>query len=207
MEQNTAPRILCIYGSPRKDGNSDQLMNAFVAGLEEGGGVAQKIYLRELRFNPCREIYACRNSGDCALKDDVTAIYAELRSADAIAFAMPVMFYGAGALAKSFIDRAQALWGIKYLLNQQVATGRLVKRKGVLLSVAGSKGQKVFDGLRLIFRYFLDALDADPWGEVVCREVDVKGDIEKRPETLAEARELGKRLAVELRAEIAGLSA
>lgn len=198
------PLVLCVYASPRKGGNSDVMMDAFASGVEAGGGVAKRIYLRELHYNPCREIYACRKSGECALKDDVTPLYADLRSADAVALATPVMFYGVSALGKSFIDRCQALWSLKYLLGKEVCTGKIKRRKGVILSVAGSGGQKVFDGVRLTFKYFLDTLEADPWAEIFCRKADVKGDINAHPEVLEEARNTGERLAGELLRELSG---
>ncbi len=200
--ENKAPVVLCIYGSPRMGGNSDAMMDSFAVGVEEGGGVPMRIYLRELHYNPCREIYACRKGGECALKDDVTPLYADLRSAEAVALATPVMFYGVSAIAKSFIDRCQALWSLKYLLGKEVATGRIKKRKGVILSVAGSGGQKVFDGVRLTFRYFLDTLDAEPWCEIFCRNADVAGDIDKYPQVLGDARERGRALAAELISEL-----
>lgn len=195
------PIVLCIYGSPRPKGNSDRLMDAFAEGVEAAGGQAERIFLRDLAFSPCREIYACRIAGECALRDDMTPLYDRLRRADAIALATPVMFYGVSALAKAFIDRCQALWSLRYLVGERVSLGPVGRRKGVLLSVGATRGQKVFDGIRLTFRYFLEALEAEPWAEVLVREVDDRGDIDGRPEALAEARQTGARLVGALRAE------
>lgn len=185
------PEVLCIYGSPRAGGNTDTLMDEFVAGVEEAGGVAVKIILRDLKISPCLELYRCRKFGECAINDDMTPIYEKLRSASFIALATPVMFYGVSAHTKAFIDRAQALWCLKYMLKGEVAKGRAGRLKGLLLSVGGSKGLKLFEGVRMTFKYFLDALDGDLWGELYLRGVDVRGDAKKQPVELAKARKLG----------------
>ena len=196
------PRVLCVYGSPRVRGNTDGLMDWFVEGVEEAGGLAERCYLRGLKISPCREIYACKREGRCALQDDMQPLYEALRETDAIALASPVMFYGVSAHTKAFIDRCQAFWCIKYLRNEAVSRNVLRERKGVFLSVGGSRGKKIFDGPLLTFRYFLDALDAKLWRSLTYREIDDKGDIERHPEPRNEARQLGRDLVGTVRADL-----
>jgi multimeric flavodoxin WrbA len=198
------PVILCVYGSPRLHGNTDALMDAFVAGAEGAGARAERVYLRNLKISPCREIYACKNEGRCALQDDMQPLYDSLREVDAIALASPVMFYGVSAHAKAFIDRCQALWCLRYLRGEKVSRGRLARRRGVFLTVGGSTGQSIFDGPVLTFRYFLDAVEADPWKALTVREVDEKGDAERHPTALAEASALGAELAAAIWADLEG---
>ncbi|GAB4284329.1 MAG: flavodoxin family protein [Deferrisomatales bacterium] len=195
--------VLCLYGSPRLRGNTDGLMDAFCAGVEAAGGHADRIYLRNLKISPCREIYACRREGRCALQDDMQPLYEKLRTVDAVALAAPVMFYSVPAHTKAFIDRCQALWCLKYDRLEPVSRARLARRKGVLLSVGGSKGEKIFDGPLLTFRYFLDTFDAAPWKWLTYREIDEKGDIEKHPTALADARRLGEELVAQVRRDLA----
>ncbi|PLX42088.1 MAG: flavodoxin family protein [Deltaproteobacteria bacterium] len=196
------PQILCVFGSPRKGGNTDVLMDSFIKGVESAGGVVHPLYLRDMKLFPCREIHACAKSGECVLKDDLTPLFESLMEVDAFALSSPVMFYGVPAIAKAFIDRCQSLWARKYVLKMPVATGRIKDRKGVLLSLGGSKGNKLFDGVKLTFRYFLDTLDASPWGEVLLRGVDEKGDILREKEGLAEAEALGRQLVEALLLEL-----
>ncbi|MBI5015704.1 MAG: NAD(P)H-dependent oxidoreductase [Deltaproteobacteria bacterium] len=203
-ERPFSPRVLCIYGSPRVRGNTDLLLDAFADGVEEAGGLAERVYLRNLTISPCREIYACKTQGACALKDDMQPLYGSLREADAIALASPVMFYGVSAHAKAFIDRCQAFWCLKYLRGERISRSRLAERKGVFLSVGGSKGRSIFDGPLLTFRYFLDALDATPWKSLTYREIDAKDDISGHPTALAEARALGAELVAAVRADLEG---
>lgn len=204
QEDRSAPpvRVLCIYGSPRVHGNTDGLMDAFAEGVEAAGGTAERVYLRNLKISPCREIYACRDKGRCALQDDMQPLYEALRDADAIALASPIMFYSVSAHTKAFMDRCQAFWCVKYLRKETVNRSRLPARKGVFLSVGGSRGQKIFDGALLSFRYFLDTLDAAPWKWLTYREVDEKGDIGRHPTALGDARALGAELVAAVRRDL-----
>ncbi len=198
-----AVRVLCVYGSPRIGGNTDLLMDAFAQGVHEAGAEAQQVYLRNLKISPCREIYACKEEGRCALRDDMQPLYDALRDAHAIALATPVMFYSVSAHAKAFIDRCQAFWSLKYLRGESANRSPLAVRKGVFLSVGGSKGQRIFEGALLTFRYFLDTLDAVPWKSLTYREIDHKGAIRGHPEALTQARDLGIELVGVLRADLA----
>lgn len=197
-----AVRILCVYGSPRAGGNTDRLMDALVEGAEAAGAAAERVYLRQLKISPCREIYACKDAGRCALRDDMQPLYEALRDAHAVALSSPVMFYGVSAHAKAFIDRCQAFWCLKHLRGQSANRTALAVRKGVFLSVGGSKGQKIFEGPLLTFRYFLETLDAVPWKALTYREIDQKGDVDRHPEALAEARRLGAELVAAVRADL-----
>lgn len=197
-----AVRVLCVYGSPRAGGNTDRLMDALAEGIEQAGGRAERVYLRQLKISPCREIYACKDSGRCALRDDMQPLYEALRDAHAIALASPVMFYAVSAHAKAFIDRCQAFWCLKHLGGQSANRTPLAVRKGVFLSVGGSKGEKIFEGPLLTFRYFLETLDAVPWKALTYREIDRQGDVERHPKALCEARELGAALVEAVRADL-----
>jgi multimeric flavodoxin WrbA len=202
-QRQREPQILCIYGSPRAEGNTDLLLDAFIDGAQLCGAKVRRVYLRELEISPCLAIEACALDGKCALEDDMTPLYEELRTTDAVVFATPIMFYGPSAFAKAFIDRCQALWNTKYTLKREVATGRLTERRAVLISVGATRGEKLFDPLKMIFRYFLDTFSASLWGEVLVRGVDHKGEILKSPDALKEAHALGEELATTLKDDLA----
>jgi multimeric flavodoxin WrbA len=194
---------LCVYGSPRIRGNTDLLLDAFAEGLESCGATTQRVYLRNLSISPCREIYACEREGRCALKDDMQPLYDALRTTDAIALASPIMFYNVSAHTKAFLDRCQAFWCIKYRRHEKVTEHPLVERKGVFLSVGGSKGQKLFDGALLTVKYFLETVDAVLWNSLTYRNIDERGDIERHPSALEESKALGAQFAALLRTELA----
>ena len=196
------PRILCVYGSPRVRGNTDRLLDAFILGAQEAGAAIERVYLRNLTISPCREIYACRDRGECALRDDMTPLYGSLRTAEGIVLASPVMFYAVSGHAKAFIDRCQALWSVRHQRHKSVNRSRVPRRRAVLLSVGASHGKRLFEGIGLTFRYFCDAVEAEPARSLTYRGIDGAGEIESHPTALAEARRAGEDLARELGAAI-----
>ena len=70
-------KILILSGSPRKQGNSDLLCDEFMRGALEAGHTVEKIRVQEKKVAYCTACYACRDTGNCAIKD---AIHAKHRS-------------------------------------------------------------------------------------------------------------------------------
>ncbi|MEW6388751.1 MAG: flavodoxin family protein [Thermodesulfobacteriota bacterium] len=185
-------KILGIWGSPRRGGNSEILLNAFLEGAAQGGAATEKISLRELKISPCLEIYHCFKDGTCPIKDDMLPLYEKLVAADVVALASPIFFYGLSAQAKAMIDRTQALWSRRYILNADFPGP---ERQGVLLCTGATKGRLLFVGARLTAKYFFDAINVSYAAEILVRGVDEKGAILQESATLTAATDLGRRLA------------
>jgi len=185
-------KVLGILGSPRRGGNSEILLKAFLEGAAGGGAEVEEILLRELKISPCLEIYHCFKDGTCPIKDDMRELYDKLLAADVVALSSPIFFYNVSAQAKAMIDRTQALWARRYVLKQDFPGGR---RQGVLLAVGATKGKLLFVGTRLTAKYFFDAVNVRYAAEILVRGADEKGAIQAQPETLEQARDLGRRLA------------
>jgi multimeric flavodoxin WrbA len=149
-------KVLGIYGSPRRQGNSETLMKAFLQGAAEAGALVEEIFLRQLKVSPCLEIYHCFKDGTCPIKDDMRGLYDKLLEADVVALASPVFFYGVTAQVKAMIDRTQALWARRYVIKNDFPGGN---RQGVLLSIGATKGRLLFVGSRLVAKYFFDAIN------------------------------------------------
>ncbi len=184
-------KVLGIFGSPRRQGNSDILMKAFLQGAAEAGALVEEVFLRELKISPCLEIYHCFKDGTCPIKDEMRELYDKLIEADVVALASPVFFYSVSAQAKAMIDRTQALWARRYALKKDFPGGN---RQGVLLATGATKGRLLFVGSRLVAKYFFDAINVRYAAEVLVRGVDEKGAINGRPEVLEQARDLGRRV-------------
>lgn len=189
--------VTAVYGSPRKDGNTDLLLRSCVRGLREHGAAVHEIFLRDLRFSPCIECGGCATTGICVLRDDMDRVYPHLRTADCVILAAPVFFYGLNGLAKAMVDRAQCFWSQKYLLKKSVRAAHAPLSCGVLLSVGGSRGKKNFDGMLLTMRYFFDALDLPFTRHLVYHGIDAAGVIDMHPTALSDAYALGKDIALQ----------
>lgn len=185
--------VLAIMGSPRREGNTELLLRAFLEGARRDGLEVRELFVAEEEIGPCRGCRFCEREGFCKISDGMDEVYRLLRKADLLVLATPIFFYGPPAQTKALIDRAQALWARRYKRGLKDPKSRW--RKGVLLSVGATKGKNLFSGLELTARYFFDAVGASFGGTLGFRGVEEPGDIAAHPTALAEARALGRELS------------
>jgi len=188
-------KVLGILGSPRREGNTEILLDEALRGASDHGGVCEKVILRDLKITPCLEIYKCAEDGVCAIQDEMQGLFPKIIQAERLLLASPIFFYSVPALAKSMIDRCQSLWARKYILKLPVSP--IADRKGVFISVAATRGKKLFDGVRLTVQYFFDAIDVAYSDELFVRGADEKGEVRDQPEALKAAYDLGRRLVTD----------
>ncbi len=187
-------KVLGLFGSPRRGGNTDLLLEEMLRGAQSQAAEIEKIFLSDWDISGCRECRRCETDGNCVIQDQMQKLYPKLLQADYIILASPIFFYGVTAQAKRMIDRCQALWARKYILKKTSVPEKSARRKGWFLSVAGSRGAKVFQGAILTMRYFFDALNVEYAGGLIFRGIDGKGAIKKHPSALREAFQAGQRL-------------
>jgi len=193
-------KILAIYGSPRRKGNTTLLLNQAVQGALDTGAQVEKIVLRDLKMSPCLEIYGCKETGRCVIQDDFQKIYDQLLACQGLMIASPIFFYTVSAHTKILMDRCQSLWVKKYWIDKTPYGQSNPERKGLFISVGATKGKRLFEGTLLTLKYFFDILDAELWKALLYRELDFEGDILKHPEYLQEAYEAGKEFALAIHA-------
>ena len=181
--------ILGLQGSPRKKGNTDYLLKAFMNEAEKFGAKTHLVQITDKNINPCKGCGYCEKHGKCVIQDDdmTNEIYFLLRRADVIVVATPIYFYSATAQLKAPIDRSQTLWSRKYKLNL-TDPGRKT-RKGFLLSVGATKGKNLFDGMHLTAKYFFDAVGADYHGSLTYSRIENKGDLKQHDTVLDDIKE------------------
>ena len=98
-------KVLIISSSPRKDGNSDLLCQAFEKGAIESGNNVEYIRLHEKNIQYCEGCYACTKLGHCFKNDDMNKLAQKMKEAQVIVLASPVYFYSMDGQLKVFIDR------------------------------------------------------------------------------------------------------
>ena len=189
MEQ---PKIIAIYGSPRRRGNTAALLKKAIEGARDAGADVEEIVLRDLKISPCLEIYGCLKAGECAIKDDFQMVRDKILNAQGLILASPVFFYTVSSHTKMLMDRFQSLWVKKYWVDKITKDQQAIKRKGLFISVGATKGKKLFDGMLLSIRYFFDVLDMELWRALLYRQLDFQDDVLKHPEYLEEAYKSGK---------------
>jgi multimeric flavodoxin WrbA/protein-tyrosine-phosphatase len=184
-------------GSPRKKGNTDFLLTAFLEGARQTGTEVMKVDVAAKHIAPCQGCRSCEQRGFCRLQDDdMKEMNYLLRKADLVVLATPIFFYGPSAQIKALIDRSQALWARRYVLKLQDPKAPF--RKGFLLAVGATKGKELFTGTSLTARYFFDAIAARYDGFLGYRQMEKPGAIARHPTALDDARQKGEELAGDL---------
>ncbi len=180
-------RVLGLQGSPRRNGNSHFLLSTFLKEAEKFGAQIHTVKADRQNIQPCREYIVCEKKGICPIEDDMkTQIYSQIRWADVIVAASPVFFFNVTAQLKALIDRCQVFWARKYKLKLRDPNAGM--RRGCLLAVGASKGQKLFDGVHLTARYFFDAVDAAYDESLTYRGVEKYGDMAAHPTAAEDVR-------------------
>ena len=184
------PRIFAIAGSPRRQGNTEILLNHAIEGAEQTGAKVEKLVVADMDIVPCTSCGVCLQTGQCPIEDQMGEIYHQLTTCHGLIISTPVFFYGVPAQLKALVDRCQALWAAKERLGLKVRG----PGSALLISVGGTGGEKVFQGVRLTMGLVFKLLGMEELKPVLVPRVDEKGEILKQPETLELAREMGRKL-------------
>nr|WP_092069298.1 flavodoxin family protein [Dendrosporobacter quercicolus]NSL47424.1 flavodoxin family protein [Dendrosporobacter quercicolus DSM 1736]SDL88843.1 Multimeric flavodoxin WrbA [Dendrosporobacter quercicolus] len=107
-------KIVSVLGSPKKNGNTASLLQAYLQGVREKNKSAEitQIILASQKIVMCKGCNSCKNgNAACIIKDDMDKNYALVRAADVLIMATPVYVFNMTAQLKAFLDRLYALNG------------------------------------------------------------------------------------------------
>lgn len=97
--------ILVVQGGGRVNGNTSQLVDAFIRGAEDAGYAVERISLNKTEVNGCIGCNACRYGKPCIQKDGFNELVPKIKAADLIVFASPLLFWTLSSKIKAFIER------------------------------------------------------------------------------------------------------
>ncbi len=185
--------VLALNGSPRKNGNTYALVSLFLKQADKHGFETKLLNSSDFQYMPCTGCKTCEKIGFCILKDSFEQeIFPFFRKADIIVLSTPVYFYTFPAQIKILSDRMQTLWSRKYRLK--IKDSGEFNRKGILLSVGATKGENLFDGIKLTAKYFFDALGAEFIDSLCYRRIDHRGELENHPHVKDDIKKLGNKI-------------
>ena len=191
-------KVLGIYGSPRKGGNSDLILDEVLKGAQSTKAETSFIDVMKLKIEGCRECNGCTKTGKCVIRDDMDHVYPQLLEADIVVVSSPIFFYSTPAQLKVLIDRVQAMWSKRMLEKKTPAERKTFDGgKGYLLAVGATGGGKLFAAIELTMQYFYDALDMSYEGGLFFSKIEAKGEIKNNPENITKAFEFGVNIARE----------
>lgn len=103
-------RILVLNGSPRPNGNTKGMVEAFGEGAAAAGHQVDVVDVCRLRIGGCLACEYChtKGHGSCVRKDDMQEVYTLLKEAEMLVIASPIYYHGISGQLKCVIDRFYA---------------------------------------------------------------------------------------------------
>lgn len=159
-------KILVITGSPRRNGNSNILVDNFIKGAEEKGHTVARFDSAFKKVHPCIACDKCGSSGTCVFDDDFKFIKENIADADMVVFSTPMYYFGISAQLKTVIDRF-------YSINSKLQTP---KKSALILTYADSS-QGIVQSIKGQYDMITGYLGWDSVGEIVVPSVWSAGSV------------------------------
>ncbi|NDW18943.1 flavodoxin family protein [Dysgonomonas sp. 216] len=177
-------RILVITGSPRKNGNSDLLAEAFIEGALQAGHTVDRFNSGRKNVRGCIACDKCFTRGTaCAIKDDFEEVAPLIAQADILVFSSPLYYFSFPAQIKGVIDRL-------YSFNSSPEPLRI--KETVLLACGETSDLTDFEGMTKTYEKTASYLTWEDRGQLLVPGVFAKGEINtKGQDYLKLAKELG----------------
>lgn len=185
-------RVIGVLGSPRRHGNTEIVLDNFLKGAEEAGGIIEKIVLSKISYSSCKGCNACHKTGECILDDDIQQIFRRLLDADCIVISSPIYTMGITPELKAFIDRAHYLW-VRHLKlgTDPLPPDKKLLHRGYFISTAGMDREDVFDTAFPMLRAFFNIFGFSYCADILAKDLDGYGGINGNPRILRFAYEAG----------------
>ena len=178
-------QIVMLLGSPRKNGNSEQMADAFIEGAQKAGNHVVKIYTEDLETGCCG-CGGCYHDEQhpCCRHNDFNQVASTLLQADGIVFAAPLYWYDIPGKMKCFIDNLYCFYH----------TGKNIARKKTAMLCCGqAKNYMMFDGVQRTFELISKVADWSIADQIYAQGVGNLGDITDQRDVLKRCEALGER--------------
>lgn len=183
-------KVLAINGSPRKNGNTQIMIDEAAKALKKAGIEVESVSIRDYEVRPCNACEVCyKKHWHCPIKDDTLKLLDKMAEADGLLIASPV--YGADVTSqmKALLDRSVIAYTEQDFKD---------KVGGAITVGAGAHGGQELALLQIMsFFAFHGVIMANPKGGLfgAMGTAGDKGDIRKDKDGLGSASELGARMA------------
>lgn len=187
-------KIICLLGSPRKNGNSATVAARLMARAAELGAEVETICLNELHYRGCQACYACKNGAeDCVVQDDLTPVLEKVREADAVVLASSVYYGEVTAQLKGFIDRTFCYLKPEYYARPDCS--RLNPGKGMaMILIQGHPDENSFADIFPRYDFFFKWYGYRPGNLIRGLGISERSDVTKRDYLMDGAREVAEKL-------------
>ena len=116
-------KIIAVNGSPRRKGNTAELLESALKGAADAGAETELVNLYSLNFKGCISCFYCKRKdkehGVCAMKDHLTPVLERIKTADALIMGSPIYFMNITSGLIAFIER---LFFSNYIYSNEIPT-------------------------------------------------------------------------------------
>jgi multimeric flavodoxin WrbA len=179
-------KVLAVLGSPRKNGNTGNLLNHYLKGIEESNHniEIENIFIQNRDIKSCVGCNRCQiKIGECVIKDDMEDVYSSVIQSEIIILSTPVYAFNMSSQLKTFLDRLHAI-------DYKIFKGKKI----VLLTTYGDSEEK-FSGVQNIsnnIKMMAQMLEMDFVHTLNVSTFKVQ--VEQNIDALKKAYELGKKI-------------
>jgi multimeric flavodoxin WrbA len=133
-------KVIGIVASPRKNGNTETLVQTVLDSAKENGHSTKKYNLNELQFAGCQACMYCKSHDHCKLEDGLTEVLDAVKQADAIVFGAPIYMMQLNGQFRLFEDRLYMFLGKDFKVSLKPG------KKAIIVTSQGNPDAKVFEG-------------------------------------------------------------
>lgn len=188
--------ILALQGSPRRDGNTQAVLDIVLQAARQAGAETELVELSQLdKLSGCIECKACKDKPDepgCTLDDDMQDVLGKALESDVVVWATPVFCWSPTWLAKMAMDRFYCMF--KYKKDGQIDSLMQGRKMAAIITAGGGED----DGADLVKETCrrLAAFSKCDWlGAVVAANVTDPETIRANTNLIERARQFGGQLA------------
>ena len=103
-------KVIAVNGSPRKNWNTDILLQKALEGAKSKGTDIEIIHLYDLNFKGCTSCFACKRKdskyiGHCAMKDELTSVLEKILECNVLFLGSPIYLGNITGQMHSFLER------------------------------------------------------------------------------------------------------
>jgi len=185
-------KILAFNGSPNVKGNTALLLETMLKAAASKGAETKLVSLNTLKMKGCQACYACQgNGGHCATVDELQPLLEEIYKADAVILGSPVYMGQMSAQLKGLVDRFFSFLNMAAGHKTNLASGK----KAVMLFVQNMPAPEAFSSYFEESRQAVESIGFEVAELMVAPGLGGPGAVREKPELLAKAEEIGKKIA------------
>jgi multimeric flavodoxin WrbA len=182
-------KVIGIVGSPRKNGNTNILVQQVLESAAEAGVETRTFILNEMNYKGCQGCGYCKSHDKCKLEDDLTEVFDELASADGVVFGSPIYFGQFTGQMRLFLDRCYSL------INADFSPRLPVGKKAIIIGVQGAPDPEAFKGVYEEFKGQVSGfMKAEVKDVLVGVGYNIPGEVKNNIELMEKAKNAGLNL-------------